>query len=68
MPRTSAGLLPYRRRQGRLEVLLVHPGGPFWDTHAWSVAKGEVEPKDRTFLPLICGSQSSASVPLRPNI
>jgi predicted NUDIX family NTP pyrophosphohydrolase len=43
---TSAGLLPYRRRDGRLEVFLVHPGGPFWanrDTHAWSVAKGEVE-------------------------
>jgi predicted NUDIX family NTP pyrophosphohydrolase len=46
MPRTSAGLLPYRRRGGRLEVFLVHPGGPFWrnrDEHAWSVAKGEVE-------------------------
>jgi predicted NUDIX family NTP pyrophosphohydrolase len=46
MPRTSAGLLPYRRLDGRLEVFLVHPGGPFWvnrDTHAWSVAKGEVE-------------------------
>ena len=46
MPRTSAGLLPYRRRTGRLEVFLVHPGGPFWankDVHAWSVAKGEVE-------------------------
>ena len=46
MPKTSAGLLPYRRRDGRVEVFLVHPGGPFWankDTHAWSVAKGEVE-------------------------
>ena len=46
MPRTSAGLIPYRRREGRVEVFLVHPGGPFWankDTHAWSVAKGEVE-------------------------
>lgn len=49
MPKTSAGLLPYRRREGRLEVFLVHPGGPFWahkDTHAWSVAKGEVEPDE----------------------
>ena len=49
MPRTSAGLLPYRWREGRLEVFLVHPGGPFWankDTHAWSVAKGEVEPDE----------------------
>ena len=49
MPKTSAGLLPYRRCDGRLEVFLVHPGGPFWmhkDTHAWSVAKGEVEPDE----------------------
>ena len=49
MPRTSAGLLPYRWRDGRLEVFLVHPGGPFWankDGHAWSVAKGEVEPSE----------------------
>lgn len=47
MARTSAGLLPYRRRDGRLEVFLVHPGGPFWasrDEHAWSIAKGEAEP------------------------
>lgn len=46
MPKTSAGLLPYRRRDGRIEVFLVHPGGPFWakkEAHAWSVAKGEVE-------------------------
>ena len=44
MPR-SAGLLPYRRRGGRLEVFLVHPGGPFWakkDAGAWTVAKGEI--------------------------
>ena len=40
----SAGLLPYRRRAGRLEVFLVHPGGPFWarrDAGAWSIPKGE---------------------------
>lgn len=44
---TSAGLLMYRRRDGRLEVLLVHPGGPFFakkDRGAWSVPKGLVEP------------------------
>jgi predicted NUDIX family NTP pyrophosphohydrolase len=42
----SAGLLLYRRRDGRLEVLLVHPGGPFWarrDAGAWSIPKGEYE-------------------------
>jgi predicted NUDIX family NTP pyrophosphohydrolase len=46
MPRISAGLLMYRRRPGGLEVLLVHPGGPFWknkDAGAWSIPKGEVE-------------------------
>ena len=44
MARNSAGLLPFRRKEGRIEVLLVHPGGPFWarkDTHAWSFPKGE---------------------------
>jgi predicted NUDIX family NTP pyrophosphohydrolase len=30
MARISAGLLMYRRRDGALEVFLVHPGGPFW--------------------------------------
>jgi predicted NUDIX family NTP pyrophosphohydrolase len=41
----SAGLLVYRRRDGKLEVLLVHPGGPFWqkrDDGVWSIPKGEV--------------------------
>jgi predicted NUDIX family NTP pyrophosphohydrolase len=47
MAKVSAGLLLYRRHQGSLEVLLVHPGGPFWarkDRGAWSIPKGEVEP------------------------
>ena len=47
MPRQSAGLLMYRRRGGGIEVLLVHPGGPFWakkDQGAWSIPKGEYEP------------------------
>lgn len=46
MAATSAGILLYRRAGGALEVLLVHPGGPFWtkkDLGAWSVPKGEVE-------------------------
>ena len=44
MPKLSAGLLMYRKRNGRLEVFLVHPGGPFWakkDIGAWSIPKGE---------------------------
>lgn len=47
MVKTSAGLLMYRTSGGVLEVLLVHPGGPFWknkDDGAWSIPKGEVEP------------------------
>ena len=44
MGKLSAGLLMYRMTSGRLEVLLVHPGGPFWrrkDLGAWSIPKGE---------------------------
>lgn len=42
----SAGLLLFRDIAGRLEVFLVHPGGPFWarkDAGAWSIPKGAVE-------------------------
>ena len=42
----SAGILAYRRR-GELEVLLAHPGGPFWakkDAGAWSIPKGLIDP------------------------
>jgi predicted NUDIX family NTP pyrophosphohydrolase len=42
----SAGLLPYRRRDGSLEVLIAHMGGPFWsrrDEGAWSIVKGELD-------------------------
>jgi predicted NUDIX family NTP pyrophosphohydrolase len=47
MSQRSAGLLLYRHRQGGIEVLLVHPGGPFWarkDEGAWSMPKGEYGP------------------------
>ncbi len=46
MPHTSAGLLMYRILDGKLQVLLAHPGGPFFknkDDGAWSIPKGEVE-------------------------
>jgi predicted NUDIX family NTP pyrophosphohydrolase len=42
----SAGILLYRRRTEVVEVLLAHPGGPFWanrDDGAWSLPKGEVD-------------------------
>jgi len=44
VPKRSAGLLVHRERDGATEVLLVHPGGPFWakrDDGAWSIPKGE---------------------------
>lgn len=46
MSQTSAGVLMYRRTTGTWQVLLVHPGGPFWrrrDQGAWSIPKGLVE-------------------------
>jgi predicted NUDIX family NTP pyrophosphohydrolase len=42
----------YRRRNGMLEVFLVHPGGPFWakkDLGAWTIPKGEYEPGEEPF-------------------
>jgi predicted NUDIX family NTP pyrophosphohydrolase len=46
MAKRSAGILLYRGSGPALEILLVHPGGPFWakkDTGAWSIPKGEYE-------------------------
>ncbi|HTT13979.1 MAG TPA: NUDIX domain-containing protein [Burkholderiaceae bacterium] len=54
MPRRpSSGLLMYRRRASGLEVLLIHPGGPFWinkDVGAWSIPKGECEGSEEPLL------------------
>src|SRR5262245_11441105 len=47
-PKTSAGLLAFRRKP-RLEVLLVHPGGPLWksrDEGAWTIPKGLVDTRE----------------------
>jgi predicted NUDIX family NTP pyrophosphohydrolase len=44
MPKLSAGVLLYRVRDGVVEVLIAHPGGPFWarkDNGVWSIPKGE---------------------------
>ena len=46
MAATSAALLLYRREASALQVLIGHPGGPFWakrDAGAWSIPKGEVD-------------------------
>jgi predicted NUDIX family NTP pyrophosphohydrolase len=47
--RRSAGIVLHRAGDGGPEVLLVHPGGPFWakkDDGAWSIPKGEYEPDE----------------------
>jgi predicted NUDIX family NTP pyrophosphohydrolase len=76
MSRTSAGLLMYRKREEILEVLLVHPGGPFWrnkDAGAWSIPKGEaaddedlLEAARREFEEETGGRPSGTFIPLSP--
>ena len=47
MAKQSAGLVLYRIAKETLEVLLVHPGGPYWtkkDAGAWFIPKGEINP------------------------
>lgn len=49
MAKRSAGILLYRRGAAGVEVLLAHPGGPFWakkDAGAWSIPKGEIGPQE----------------------
>lgn len=49
MPKISSGLLMYRKKDEKIEVFLVHHGGPFWknkDKRAWSIPKGIVEEKE----------------------
>lgn len=74
MPRRSAGILLYRRGAQGIEVLLVHPGGPFWarkDLGAWSVPKGEYAAGEdalaaarREFLEETGAQLSGAALPL----
>lgn len=52
MAKQSAGLLLYKSTSKGAEVLLVHPGGPFWakkDKGAWSIPKGEYEEDENPF-------------------
>jgi predicted NUDIX family NTP pyrophosphohydrolase len=61
----SAGILMYRRMGPKLEVLLVHPGGPYWrrkDNGAWSIPKGEMDAgEDAGTLPAANSWRSSAA-------
>ncbi|MFY9819902.1 MAG: NUDIX domain-containing protein [Thermoanaerobaculia bacterium] len=67
MPKTSAGLLLYRHRKGRLEVFLVHPGGPFWarkDLGAWSIPKGEFSAPEEPLAAAIREFQEETGFPI----
>lgn len=76
MSRISAGILMYRHHKGALQVLLVHPGGPFFqnkDEGAWSIPKGEVEPGEdllecakREFAEELDVTVSGPFIPLTP--
>lgn len=67
MPKQSAGLLLYRVVDGALEVLLVHPGGPFWthkDAGAWSIPKGEIGAAEDPLAAAVreCAEETGAAV------
>jgi predicted NUDIX family NTP pyrophosphohydrolase len=74
--RQSAGLLLYPTSSARLEVLLVHPGGPFWarrDEGAWTIPKGEFDAAEsplaaaqREFREETGGAVEGPFVPLAP--
>jgi predicted NUDIX family NTP pyrophosphohydrolase len=62
MAKESAGLLMYRRTRGKLEVLLAHPGGPFWAKRyegAWSVPKGGIDPGEDSAAARSCTAGNS---------
>jgi predicted NUDIX family NTP pyrophosphohydrolase len=73
MPALSAGIHMYRRTGEALEVLLVHPGGPFWrnkDDGVWSIPKGEIEegedPAEAALREFMEELGSAPAQPLRP--
>jgi len=68
MSKKSAGILLYRFTNKNLEVLLVHPGGPFWknkDEGAWSVPKGEFEDDEEPLAAAIREMKEETGVTLK---
>ena len=62
MAARSAGLLIYRHEADELQILLVHPGGPFWakkDAAAWSIPKGLIEAGEDELAAAISDIESS---------
>jgi predicted NUDIX family NTP pyrophosphohydrolase len=68
MAKESAGIVLYRYRKSTVEVLLVHPGGPFWknkDAGAWSIPKGELEEDESPFLAAIRELQEELNISIK---
>src|SRR5579883_1946657 len=69
MAKRSAGILLYRAKTRDLEVLLVHPGGPFWarrDLGAWSIPKGEAADHEDLLARAITELREETGVEARP--
>ena len=67
-PEISAGILPFRRR-GELEILLAHPGGPYWakkDAGAWTIPKGEPSPGEDPWVTATREFAEELGVPVPP--
>ncbi len=70
MEKKSAGILLYRLTHSKLEVLLVHPGGPFWvkkDLHCWSIPKGEFTEEEGPLAAAIREFKEEIGIPLSGN-
>jgi predicted NUDIX family NTP pyrophosphohydrolase len=68
-PRVSAGLLLYRRRGQHLEVLLAHPGGPFFknkDDGHWTIPKGEIDDNEEPLSTAIREFREEIGIDLDP--
>ena len=70
MSKKSAGILLYRIKNKMLEVLLVHPGGPFWikkDAGAWTIPKGELNVDEEPFDAAIREMKEETGIILKGN-
>lgn len=64
----SAGILLYRLKGGSAEVLLVHPGGPYWrgrDRGAWQIPKGETATGENAEAAALREAQEELGIPLQ---
>ena len=71
MAKKSAGILLYRLKGPDIEILLVHPGGPFWakrDTQAWSIPKGEYDAGEDAYRAALREFEEELGAPCPPAV